>query len=143
MTSGAPLGVRFISVVHFLLAGFWGLIALVCAFGALTGGTSGSMISISWTAFAIASVASASVAGGLAALGYGLFEGKTWARGGAIGLSCLAILAGLGVGLGLGDVASTVMLDGLMGSGWISVVAHGAVVAYLSLSEDVARYFRS
>lgn len=143
MKSSAPRGVRFISVAHFLLAGFWGLIALVCGFCALSGGSSGGYISISWSAFALAGLASLGVSGSLAVLGYGLFEGKKWARGTAIGLSCLAVLAGLGAGFGLGDLASGAMLDGLWGSSWLSVVAHGAVVAYLSLSQDAASYFSS
>ena len=85
----APRGVRIISVVHFLLAGFWGLIALFCGFLALSGGSSGGMFSIPWTAFATAGAVSVAISGGLAGLGYGLFEGKTWARGAAIVLSSL------------------------------------------------------
>ena len=141
MAGIAPRGVRIISVVHILLAGFWGLIALFCASAALSGGMSGGVIAISSGAFVVAALVCAGISGGLAAMCYGLFEGKNWARGAAIVLSSMAVLAGLGGGAWL-DLASGVLLDGLWGSSWVSVAVHSGVVAYLALSEDVARYFR-
>jgi hypothetical protein len=122
-----PNGVRLIALGHYLFSAWYGFVAALLLFFALTGAVSGSggggFLHLPPAFFALAGAIFGVFGVAFLLVGRGLWKGRPWARGVAIALSALSFFGTLGT------------------SQWINMLIHGAIVVYLAFNAQVRRAF--